>query len=97
MPPALPGEDAGQYTDRLTGADGTGRRPYDHKRNRQCSIGYHGECSDPQGETCECPCHPEMKALAEQRDRIHNRWIVREIQAMRAILRAMDETEGDPR
>lgn len=25
--------------------------------NRQCSIGYHEECSDPDGETCRCPCH----------------------------------------
>lgn len=31
--------------------------PYDHTRNRQCSIGYHNECSDPRGESCECPCH----------------------------------------
>ena len=48
-----------QYTNRLTGADGTGRRPYDHVRFRQCSIGYHGECSqrgNPLPE-CECPCH----------------------------------------
>jgi hypothetical protein len=57
MPPALPGETDGEYTDRLTGADGTDRQPYDHRRNRQCSIGYHEECSDPAGDTCECPCH----------------------------------------
>jgi hypothetical protein len=57
MPPALDGETDAQYTDRLTGADGTGRRPYDHSRNRQCSIGWHDECSDPAGVTCECPCH----------------------------------------
>lgn len=31
--------------------------PYDHMRNRQCSIGYHDECSDPHGVDCECPCH----------------------------------------
>ncbi|HTY35375.1 hypothetical protein [Mycobacterium sp.] len=53
----LPGETPDAYTDRLTGADRTNRRPYDHRRNRQCSIGYHDECSDPVGETCECPCH----------------------------------------
>ena len=64
MPPVLDGEDAGQYTDRLTGADRTNRVPYHHKRNRQCSIGYHSECSDPAGESCECPCHVE-RALAE--------------------------------
>lgn len=57
MPPKLPGETDGDYTDRLTGADRTGRVPYDHKRFRQCSIGWHGECSDPDGEECECPCH----------------------------------------
>lgn len=57
MPPGLPGETDAQYTDRLTGADRTKRRPYDHRRNRQCSIGYHDECSDPAGEECECPCH----------------------------------------
>lgn len=61
VPQTLPGESAEQYTDRLTGADGTGRRPYDHERHRQCSIGYHNECSE-RLETivsggCECPCH----------------------------------------
>ncbi len=24
---------------------------------RQCSIGWHGECSDPNGESCTCLCH----------------------------------------
>jgi hypothetical protein len=57
MPPMLPGEGTDAYTDRLTGADRTGRVPYDHQRNRQCSIGYHDECSDPAGESCQCPCH----------------------------------------
>lgn len=57
MPPGLPDETSTQYTDRLTGADGTGRSPYDHRRFRQCSIGFHDECSDPAGEQCECPCH----------------------------------------
>lgn len=56
QPPMLSGETTGQYTDRLTGADGTGRRPY-KDRNRQCSIGFHEECSDPEGEECKCPCH----------------------------------------
>lgn len=63
MPPALDGETDDQYTNRLTGADGTGRSPYDHTRNRQCSIGWHTECSDPAGATCECPCHPIRVAL----------------------------------
>lgn len=63
MPPALPGETDDQYTNRLTGADKTGRRPYDHPRNRQCSLGYHEECSDPAGERCKCPCHQEAKLM----------------------------------
>jgi hypothetical protein len=54
--PALDGETDDAYTDRLTGADGTGRSPYDHPRNRQCSIGWHSECS-VQG--CECPHHDD--------------------------------------
>lgn len=62
QPPKLPGETPEQYTDRLTGADGTNRRPYDHRRNRQCSIGWHEECSD-QFHTgrCECPHHEEVR------------------------------------
>jgi hypothetical protein len=57
MPPKLKGETADQYTDRLTGADKTNRVPYKERRNRQCSIGYHDECSDPKGGQCQCPCH----------------------------------------
>lgn len=57
MPPALEGESDFAYTDRLTGADGKKQIPYNHKRFRQCSIGWHGECSDPDGDECECPCH----------------------------------------
>ena len=57
MPPLLEGETAEEYTDRLTGADGTGRRPYAERRLRQCSIGYHDNCSDPDGIDCKCPCH----------------------------------------
>lgn len=63
MPPRLDGESDSAYTDRLTGADQTRRVPYDHPRNRQCSIGYHGECSDPAGENCKCPCHTEAGKL----------------------------------
>jgi hypothetical protein len=66
MPPALPGETDDQYTNRLTGADRTGRVPYDHARNRQCSIGWHEECSDrDHSGRCGCPHHDEMR-LAEQ-------------------------------
>lgn len=57
MPPMLEGESPTEYTNRLTGADHTGRVPYAERRNRQCSIGYHDECSDPLGEVCKCPCH----------------------------------------
>jgi hypothetical protein len=62
--PGLEGEDDGAYTDRLTGADGTGRSPYDHDRNRQCSIGWHSECSDPAGAECKCPHHFETDVPA---------------------------------
>jgi hypothetical protein len=64
QPPHLPGEAAAAYTDRLTGADRTDRIPYDHPRNRQCSIGWHAECSDPAGTSCKCPCHTEAGKLA---------------------------------
>lgn len=58
MPPMLAGETPEAYTNRLTGADGSGRYPYDHARNRQCAIGYHKECSVRSPYLrCECPCH----------------------------------------
>jgi hypothetical protein len=57
MPPMLGDEDIDHYTNRLTGALGYELCPYDHRRNRQCSIGCHDECSDPRGERCKCPCH----------------------------------------
>ena len=41
----------GDMTDALVKA---GR---EHDVFRQCSIGYHEECSDTWGD-CECPCHP---------------------------------------
>ena len=70
MPPALPGEnvDSGVYLDRLTGDDGTGRVPYDHLRLRKCSMGFHKECSDPEGNTCRCPCHTIHKHVVEALD-----------------------------
>jgi hypothetical protein len=62
QPPKLDGETDDEYTDRLTGADSTGRRPYDHSRNRQCSIGWHEECSDRlNAGDCGCPCHEERR------------------------------------
>lgn len=51
--PQLPGEDAGKWTDRVLKSSrkwGT---------NRQCSIGWHGECSDRTGESCMCLCHDD--------------------------------------
>lgn len=63
--PALDGETDDTYTNRLLGADGTDRRPYDHPRNRQCSIGYVTECSDPAGERCKCPCHTDPGPAAD--------------------------------
>jgi len=57
MPPQFENETDNQYTDRLTDADKTNRVPYNHQRNRQCSIGYHDECTDPEGDKCKCPCH----------------------------------------
>lgn len=68
MPPALPDETDDQYTDRLTGADGTGRVPYDHKRYRQCSLSYHEECSRLRtgDEGCQCPCHDEIQQLVDE-------------------------------
>lgn len=62
MPPMLPGESADKYTNRLAGADRTGRVPYDHHRNRQCSIGWHEECSDrDHSGQCQCPHHEVMR------------------------------------
>lgn len=70
MPPSFPGETPAQYTDRLTGADRTDRRPYDHPRNRQCSIGYHDECSengvDDASRNCQCPHHTDPAYRTER-------------------------------
>ncbi len=75
MPPMLPSEGPSAYTDRLTGADGTKRVPYDHPRNRQCSIGYHDECTDPAGERCKCPCHTEAGKLEMRVDEMEELFI----------------------
>ena len=31
----------------------------EYQTNRQCSLNYHEECSDPNGESCQCYCHEE--------------------------------------
>lgn len=59
------------YTDYLTGAhklslnvSGAGEAyVYTPGRNRQCSIGWHEECSDPEGRECGCVCHQIVKLL----------------------------------
>lgn len=77
--PAYPiaAKEAGvEYTDYLTGAHNKGPfnfleegstkdYVYTPDRNRQCSIGYHSQCSDPDGERCGCPCHPIAKLIRE--------------------------------
>jgi len=61
--PSPANENRDAYTNRLTGADKTNREPYDHRRNRQCSIGYHTECSERNSfrGSCECPCHADYR------------------------------------
>lgn len=48
QPPMLDGETPDEYTNRLLGAGGHAY-PYDHRRGRQCSIGWHAECSQRYG------------------------------------------------
>lgn len=65
MPPALVGEDHTTYSNRLLGIGGV--RPYDHARGRQCSLGWHDECSQngvPAGERrCQCPHHTTVDGV----------------------------------
>lgn len=49
--PPGPNEDGSAYTGRLLGL------AREHGTFRQCSIGWHHECSDPYGEECMCSCH----------------------------------------
>lgn len=63
MPPMLTDETTEEYTDRLTGADKTGRVPYGHRRNRQCALSWHDECSDPDGLRCKCSHHTQEQEL----------------------------------
>ncbi len=60
--PKLPGETPDTWTDRVLGHSGDWGKPYDHPRNRQCSIGWHNECSDrDHSGRCGCPCHDERR------------------------------------
>lgn len=61
-PPSLPGETDDTYTNRLLDPN---RAPYNHSRKRQCSLGYHTECSDQAGATCQCPHHADTVPDAE--------------------------------
>ena len=63
MPPKKTDETLEQYTDRLTG---NGDVPPPYCRNRQCSIGWHNECTDPAGKRCKCPCHCPPHATGER-------------------------------
>lgn len=49
--PAEPGESTAAWTDRLM------TRAREHGTFRQCSIGWHEECSDQYGDSCQCSCH----------------------------------------
>lgn len=40
---------------------------------RQCSIGYHEECSDPDGDECTCSCHSKGGAVTRPRSGATNR------------------------
>lgn len=85
--PALDGETDDSYTNRLLGTDGTGRRPYDHDRRRQCSIGYHTECSARIGGGCGCPCHFDVVLAAEAEVNV-------EAAAQLAVLYDLPDTTG---
>lgn len=72
--PYLPGETPEAWTDRVLGVLGDWGRPYNHRRNRQCSIGWHNECSDRQHNgSCGCPCHEERRDA----DRLVAEWNAR--------------------
>jgi hypothetical protein len=56
------------------------RRLLSHAREagtfRQCSIGYHDECSDKYGDECRCSCHAQPIILT--RDQLEA-WAQREL------------------
>lgn len=57
--PIITGEDLDARTNRLLKV-GQSLGIY-----RQCSIGWHSECSDPKGEECQCLCHGEEATAAQ--------------------------------
>lgn len=76
MPSWEDGEGSASYTNRVLGCGGN-PSPYNHNRNRQCSIGFHSECSQradhPKlgGRTtlgatgrCQCPHHTDHRLEA---------------------------------
>lgn len=55
--PQKPGESAVEWTNRALS------HAHEHGTNRQCSIGWHGECSDSglgEAADCNCICHGEL-------------------------------------
>lgn len=54
--PQMPGETEG-WTDRVLS------HSKEHGTNRQCSIGWHDECSDPAGNECNCICHDRKASI----------------------------------
>jgi len=49
--PPHTGEDDAAWTNRILS------HSRDHGVNRQCSINWHEECSNPAGDQCNCICH----------------------------------------
>ena len=68
--PPGPDEEAGAYTDRLM------KLAREHGTFRQCSIGWHGECSDQYGDECNCSCHAVTIEIT--RDQLES-WAGREL------------------
>lgn len=49
--PRRKGETNEEYTDRLLKSGGR------QGKLRQCALGWHEECEDPEGTSCTCDCH----------------------------------------
>lgn len=58
--PDTNGESDAEYTDRLV------REGAALGKNRQCSIGFHDECSNPAGDKCKCECHRDPAEPSEE-------------------------------